>query len=895
MTEKQQQLTFEKGITNVPSDALCPDNTLEECVGMFYDNGEHRVVQKPVSFMTDAPTVLYVHRYNDNTRYITKDGNKIKWGTNNNGEYDPAKVKVKDQNSDSYHYSDDDVVLITASGEVRVSSIGKTLIISDNNGLHYFIWKGDEYNPISYPFPDIALEAKLVDEGYEVQVEVEVDGQVETVTETCYGRFVSNNASSEGIIKVTPTTIAPTLYTVSIFGDKHNDYNNLVVGLYSKNLKEVAQSKCFSKPFLVRAALELYDGTYTNITNPILLFPSITESTKFYLYHGEEAEDFVICTTQMLELFIRQSQDFSDYSDVIKDVVIFASRGIDIYSTGQDQPIYKDVDDVVGHNISSLFYEGYLTPSIHRIDTFEHPEFDGWNYAAPIRGLKNREAKAINNEIEATSVFYKLASIGLKDIKSYVNIATKTTAEVIENLEVQETLGNDDYYSHSSLVPKYLYSYNSRLNIANVSRSFYKGSDFFLPFDREDGSLYDYVFDVTIKKDDGVEVIVRHIETFSQKKQGIYFYYPDSRATHVQIYKSGGGTIRKILDVDLKEHPFLNGAYYFSGMSPETDEPTGEVVSEIPTVINPSPETLPNYIIQSEVNNPFLFKAAGYFKVGTGKILGMSTITQALSEGQFGQYPLLVFSEVGVWSLSVASTGYYGSLHPMSREVALVDNPCITQTDGAVFFASSKGLMVIVGNQVKCASEQLSGKSGVPFKDYMKNAFIAYDYRDSLLWIFDGSQNGSQYCYLYSIKTGTFSRYDFGQSSIVTSIVNNYPDFLLQSGAKLYSLLNRPNINSEEEQGNSYSGQMITRPMKLENALALKSIMQIKHIKDMDGALTINIFASNNLKDWCELSSLRGTPWKYYKFQYNFSNMKATDRFAGSVLITQERRTDKLR
>jgi hypothetical protein len=115
----------------------------------------------------------------------------------------------------------------------------------------------------------------------------------------------------------------------------------------------------------------------------------------------------------------------------------------------------------------------------------------------------------------------------------------------------------------------------------------------------------------------------------------------------------------------------------------------------------------------------------------------------------------------------------------------------------------------------------------------------------------------------------------------------------------VYSLIERPNINSSEERNNSYTAQMITRPMKLENALALKTIQQILHIKQMEGVLALRIFASNNLKtaanSWVEMHSLMGTPWKYYKLQYDFTNLKATDRFAGSVIVTEERRTNKLR
>jgi hypothetical protein len=98
----------------------------------------------------------------------------------------------------------------------------------------------------------------------------------------------------------------------------------------------------------------------------------------------------------------------------------------------------------------------------------------------------------------------------------------------------------------------------------------------------------------------------------------------------------------------------------------------------------------------------------------------------------------------------------------------------------------------------------------------------------------------------------------------------------------------------------TYEGFFTTRPMKFENALALKSIMQIIHIKQIEsGTVTMRIFASNNLdKDsttCVELHSLRGEPWKYYKFRFDFANWKATDTFAGSVVVTQERRIEKLR
>jgi hypothetical protein len=241
--------------------------------------------------------------------------------------------------------------------------------------------------------------------------------------------------------------------------------------------------------------------------------------------------------------------------------------------------------------------------------------------------------------------------------------------------------------------------------------------------------------------------------------------------------------------------------------------------------------------------------------------------------------------------------------------------------------------MAVIGSGngivIECISEQLRGRTALEmdFIKFIQEAQIAYDYRDSLLWI---GRPDSDILWLYSIKSGTFHRYSMGEderaarraaaSNTIFNFINNYPDYLMQINEEVFSFMERPNINDDEL---SYAATITTRPMKLENAQALKSIMQIRHVLQFSpydvtethedpethqnvtttttnrGTLALHIYASNNLDNtpdsWVELHSLRGTPWKYYKFKFNFANMKATDRFAGTMLITQERRTNKLR
>ena len=86
---------------------------------------------------------------------------------------------------------------------------------------------------------------------------------------------------------------------------------------------------------------------------------------------------------------------------------------------------------------------------------------------------------------------------------------------------------------------------------------------------------------------------------------------------------------------------------------------------------------------------------------------------------------------------------------------------------------------------------------------------------------------------------------------------------------------------------NNYSG--------LTNAVIPETVTNNGVTTQTSGTLTLRIFASNDLDHWVELASLRGVPWKYYRFRYDFATLKATDRFAGTMLVTQERRTDKLR
>ena len=891
MNEKQQQLLFDKGITNVPSDALCSDNALEESLGMVYDNGEHRVIQKPVEFITssiddyDDPShpenitvkLLYIHRFNNEERYIVSvivnQNTLVGWGIK---DRDSLKLRgwIVDEKETSKH-------VLVYSEKMKITSVGKTLVISGEEGLFYHLWKDDYYLSVgSLPEPvvDFYLEGTCISK-FDFHGIKWIAGQSESY-------YVRNS------INVTE------LLDKGLMIDEQDTYNDTVVGLYSKNKKAISQKKLFCEPFLVRVAFELFDGSYTKISRPVLLFPSVTTNSYAFISNGNK-KWLSLATFGCKLRYINKTKGLDSFSDIIKDIVVFVSDDINIYDLSVDQPEpTSDTATGIAYDCVCHVHNAPSSISNPNLSLYRYYNAEIYDGEIMYKILKQRDKNDISNDIKSTSIFYKLCAIDKTEGASR-DIAEHIDTHILENITTQQTIESDDYYSRNPLKADYIYSYNNRLNLANVERGFFEGYDSFMPFEE----TTEHIYSIFVKiRTDVKEVWVKHESESTKQMQGCFFYYPDSRAKQVVIYKktpSTSGLGECILNETLKEHIGLNGAFFFKGLpgidftqetnlSPQPSSP--------PSYNNDEKELLSNYIIQSEAGNPLLFKAAGYFNVGTGKIMAISSLTQAISEGQFGQYPLLVFSESGIWSMSVASTGYYSAIHPMSREIC--NNPIsVTQTDGAVFFTTKKGMMVVVGNQVKCVSEQLTGKQDGfvtsseirDFDSFFKNCFIAYDYRDSMLWIFN---KGVQTCLVYSIKNGTFGKASFKD---ISQVVNYYPDYLIQDTAHhIYSLFNRPNINNDKD---PYTGTMISRPMKLENALALKSLIHVNHIHTLsDGAtLTLRIFASNDLMHWVELTSLRGTPWLYYRFRYDFANMKAIDRFAGTMVVTQERRINKPR
>lgn len=848
---KEQHLTYELGITNVPSDATCDDNGLEESVGMMYADGEHRVIQKPKMFMSHVDyqseelKLLFVHHIpGGEIRYIVLrelpgQSSELHWG-------------VRDGNNEFLMAVDSIIISLNNPDKIlQVTATGQTIIINTTQGLAYAIWDVSEYKyrVIGQNIPEPDIKFGLY-----------------------YGAYDQDQAFSEYTVKARLASSLDPRYP-----DRWQDpavkaeWNDLCFGLYRKCEEDIKRRNAFSRPFFIRYALRMYDGSYMYISNPILAMPSLYYNCRFNAYYLSDQE--YECTVGYSVLYYRLTTDYSDYRDLISGIDVFASDQVQIIDSTKDasREWLNGGRDGYGAELDN-------TPL--PTDAMGHYNLQGYSF------LRHRDMGEIRHDITHTSVFYKICELDINNTETSRLIELPINSGVISNLTTQPQLKYDDYFSRSPKTGELIKVYNNRLHMVGVSRGFFDGFTNFALASYQGGGYQAWI-QVFIKASNGERVVENKFT--SNELFGIYFYYPDPRAYKADIYDYQGNLEYTL---ELTEHPGLNGAYFF-GNAERTSE------SRQPAQTDYTFEPLDNKLWQSEVNNPFLFKADGEVTIGLGKVYNIATQTMALSQGQFGQYPLMAFCSDGIWALEMDRTGVYVNAHPFSREIYIAGAPLI-ETDGAVFFASNKGLMMVVGNSVKCVSEQLSGKvngtgiTGMSFLNFLKGAFAAYDYRDSLLWIFNISSGFEEQCYIYSIKSGTFATLEF--ESAITNAVPDYPDYLLQCGDELYTLLNRDDIKDDPK--DDYEATLITRAMKLGNGLTLKSIMRMRNIYELnaDGRLSVSIYAKNDLNSaWTELTHLRGTPWKYYQLRYSFSNLKATDRFAGTILITQERRTNKLR
>lgn len=900
------------GYSAQPSDYESADGELAHSLNLIHEDGRMRPVAPPsVAFsLASNESILLIHIVPAAKHYIigrhTAGGNiDILWL--------PKSSTAPDTASATY---------ITTVKDIKdIEAIGNTLAVAVPDAVEYLLWKGGRYIAMGArpPFVNIDFANNFVDEAS--------------------GAWAG--------------TLPGSLNTLS--GEWVYDWpkvSQIVYGILNPAVMDrIAKRGYFFQPFFVRYAYRLYDGSYSWHSAPILMLPSAQPPIIEHEYVDssdpgvtEKISFFTPYFSLQYRILASGLDKLKDWEDIVAGIDIFVSAPIYLYDQSKDVRGIRPQNEVLS-SIYHLARQDYWDVTTLPMDTssLETPAeiFSGhyggrqpydkifydryMSLSSEIRMVDLPLTKEFHEKIKSTHTFYKLAKIDFAQIKAMDALKDITHIDRdLSTLISRETLP-DDNRSHCGLSASSLYSFNSRLNIAGATLkpaqpfSLRSCTEFNNPFTSAMAQFATITVWTVIngQKCKSVRKVTTGDEAEwvygAETNFPRYIFYPDSAAYKMEIAYSD----TKKFIIDLKPHDHLTGAYYYCGhfkndTTPVNAEPESH---DVPTVADVSSK-----VYTSEVNNPFVFPMTGTNSVGSGSIKKICSAAKALSEGQFGQFPLYAFTDEGVWALEVSAEGTYSAKQPITRDVCI--NPDgITQIDSAVLFPTQRGIMLLSGSKAECISDTINSAypfvpddipgfqtlhsmlhypdSGtpasdgcltiLPFADFLSGCRMVYDYSNQRLVVYNPKQT---YAYLYSFKSKRWGM----MLSRVQSNFNSYPDALAVDDDNNVVDFSHPAVSTVPV-------LLVSRPLKLDAPNVLKTIDTVIQRGDFRrGHVKSALYGSRDLEHWHpvwsstdhEMRGFSGTPYKWFRIVL-VGNLGVGESIFGASVQFDHKYIDRLR
>lgn len=947
------------GMTTVPSDYACQDGQTALLHNLVHEYGEVRPMHKPKVVM-QVPIgfrFLYVHSGSGYKHYIFQSQATDEHGQILEGFYNYCYCDAADESLNMVEFAQ-------VKAEVsHVDSVGNTLLIFTEDSINYYLWKNTAYKPLGDALPEIGMRFGLLGEPILYSKECsEADGMFVHFDYEVWPRDRNHIYKREHLTAYTTTMLAPV----------------------SKLINEHVTGKgkfCF--PFLVRYALRLYDGTLVHHSAPILMMPSTYHAIMPFLrkssYKGDKLTDCRVdaFTVRAALTFLMEdniTKAFKEkWGDIVKSVDIFVSAPLYTYDAGGivdtiKFPNIKDSDyakgDYVGRlsanalmwgrpsSVSHIQGEDYTKyhSAFNFIDLFNAycwPAFIA-NDSGQYNEVDTIELPAVTDEdmrkkLTDCSSFYLLKSISLNELinaseqsRKGEAVTIKVKDDYLQSLVNREVM-TDDYLTHEKIAAERSYVYNSRLNLAGVTRQLYDGYPIRQAFCRYDGRVPVKYSGTVIKFGDlpnssvakptaftiSVEEGGREIKLYKEGICNIYnsiynrvptlLFCPYTSANNAIWWSTTDGNLKPLMALEMKMHDFLNLSYASLYSDPFNLPSTSDLPQDKGN--EDKKVKASSSIYTSAVNNPFYFPSIGVNDVGIGEVVGIASAVAAMSQGQFGQFPLYAFTSNGVWALSVGNDGSYQTATPVTRDVCRNPNAIIS-LDRSVLFPTKRGIMMISGSQSTCITEvlhdnpasllshdvvkKMSRAEGVEptteipdsgFLSYLDNAGMVYDYTRQRVIVFNQDK---MYAYVLSLTSKMWStiRSEYKYS------VNSYPDGLAITQEGIEAQL----VNVCED-GEAQGGVIVTRPMKLNNAHALGTITDIMVRGNLNKAhASVALLGTRDYTNYLYVGSgtrgriarLHGSPYKAF-VAVVMANLEDGETIDGMSVEYQMRQANRMR
>lgn len=887
------------GLDNATSDYDAPDGALQLSANIIYHDNALRPIAAPSTVMTlDGDfdwRVLAVFR-----PQAWSDGDPRHYIVLNQSNRSLACVHHGDSFSHNYFTS------FPTSTIVRSAVIvGNTLVVLTSDGIYYYLWDNSNFKMLGSSLPDIPI-------GFWLKGHCSI---------SAYSSPLNYPSGAQN----TPTA--------SDFDDNTRiSVSNTVMAAVNKFVADNSTNAGrFIFPFKIRYALRLYDGTLTRHSAPVLMRPALGNNplaftqTDSQLHPGSNCYVLGVSTQLCYDILGNLASlrsDLNRWRDIVKSIDIFISAPLFTYDQSGDVRRFAAPADIVlpvstcapdsGSDTARCFrpcsdiYDDNYTLDSGRL-YFKLPAFDDQQIADRLH----------------SAPLYLLKSIPIDTLIDSDNLQPSHDIEIPDDYLpaiVAREVMTDDFNSRDTIIADYAFSYNQRLNLANLSRRILPTPDIRTFAQLIDGSPAYYARAYLYIRRDGRNTILRSPEVLIGNDFSIpYIFHHCADLYRILIvrrhYSSNPDTTPlEWCDISLSPDDFLNGASYLAGIddsrlhfNSSASSPSGGIPAD--DDIDPyAVADLSNRIFLSDVNNPFFFSPSAICSVGTGKILAISSAARPLSEGQFGQFPLYAFTSEGIWALEVSAQGAYSARQPIARDIVL-SSDSVTQIDSAVLFASSQGIMMISGSQVRCISDplksdwpldlsslpgfdKLSDIQPIPFSLFLADVRIIYDYSGSRIIAFNPAYN---YAYLYSLKSHAWGMC----YSDMLQNVPCYPEAMALDHASQLISFSDISVDSAI----LAPAVILTRPLKLDAPDILKTIDSIiqrgnfrnPHVNSvLYGSRDLNIWSLIWSSKSSHLRGFSGTPYKYFRIAL-LCNFDPDESISGASIMFRQRFTNHLR
>jgi hypothetical protein len=498
------------------------------------------------------------------------------------------------------------------------------------------------------------------------------------------------------------SSFVSTAYTDHLFDYVTNNYSasdQLKGFIYEKiNVNSVSSSKIFGALGL-RFAFRLTDGTFIMSSNVKIIHDSTYSGVEGITIESNGAgyRANIPLSRLSIEVDCAKFDDYANEEAIISSLCVFSSKM---------QPKY-DIEAELTNTFLSGVSGSYAFNYVHSV-----PQSENWG-----NKLIDTQFYLIG-EIPFSEI---LEGTGVVDMSSYLKLEN-----FYQNYATREALTVDEGFHHSIKVTD-IFIFNSRLWCTGMSKVLVDPEPPTSLIVSGGANVIDYNAKVLVKlKVDGYNKYVESDEftlsTLQIAGDGSFelhlsnLYYPDSRAYEMQILISLSGAWKVAAKFALTSSSSDNLSFYINTTADFRLSDTFYFVvdDDIDTLSAVESYTVDNVdnstgsqVQLSALDNPLYFPASHCYKVGTGSVNYLAVQQDALSEGQYGQFPMVAFTSEGIYALSIGQGNIIvTSVSPVTNDIANYYPLC---TSSGIVFSTSEGIMILEGRKVTCLSKVLEG------------------------------------------------------------------------------------------------------------------------------------------------------------------------------------------